>query len=309
MPKFQSNDLNGVMPAMITSFNKDESINKEGLRNIINHSINEKVNGLYVTGSTGETFLMSSEEKKKVIDIIVEEVNGRVPVIAHIGSIGTKITTDLAEYATKAGVDGLSALPPFYYNFTNEEIFNYYSDIAKSSDLPIIIYNIERANLMDIDTLKKLAAIENIKGVKYTAATHFNFEVIKKEIGNYFKIYNGMDQMAISGLISGADGLIGSFYNLMPEIFVQIFENIKTGNFAEAKKLQIKANVIILYAVKKSGYSFIKMALNWMGIDSGYVRKPFTSFVDKDIEKEIKKDLKVLCSEYDLSGIKFLETL
>ena len=181
MPKFQSNDLNGVMPAMITSFNKDESINKEGLRNIVNHSINEKVNGLYVTGSTGETFLMSPEEKKKVIDIIVEEVNGRVPVIAHIGSIGTKITTDLAEYATKAGVDGLSALPPFYYNFTNEEIFNYYSDIAKSSDLPIIIYNIERANLMDIDTLKKLAAIENIKGVKYTAATHFNFEVIKKE--------------------------------------------------------------------------------------------------------------------------------
>ncbi len=309
MPKFQSNDLNGVMPAMITSFNKDESINKEGLRNIINHSINEKVNGLYVTGSTGETFLMSPEEKKKVIDIIVEEVNGRVPVIAHIGSIGTKITTDLAEYATKAGVDGLSALPPFYYNFTNEEIFNYYSDIAKSSDLPIIIYNIERANLMDIDTLKKLAAIENIKGVKYTAATHFNFEVIKKEIGNYFKIYNGMDQMAISGLISGADGLIGSFYNLMPEIFVHIFENIKNGNIAEAKKLQIKANVIILYAVKKSGYSFIKMALNWMGIDSGYVRKPFTSFVDKDIEKEIKKDLKVLCSEYDLSGIKFLETL
>ena len=309
MPKFESNNLNGVMPAMITSFNKDESINKEGLRNIINHSINEKVNGLYVTGSTGETFLMSPEEKKKVIDIIVEEVNGRVPVIAHIGSIGTKITTDLAEYATKAGVDGLSALPPFYYNFTNEEIFNYYSDIAKSSDLPIIIYNIERANLMDIDTLKKLAAIENIKGVKYTAATHFNFEVIKKEIGNYFKIYNGMDQMAISGLISGADGLIGSFYNLMPEIFVQIFENIKNGKIAEAKKLQIKANVIILYAVKKSGYSFIKMALNWMGIDSGYVRKPFTSFVDKDIEKEIKKDLKVLCSEYDLSGIKFLETL
>ena len=118
-----------------------------------------------------------------------------------------------------------------------------------------------------------------------------------------------MDQMAISGLISGADGLIGSFYNLMPEIFVQIFENIKNGKIAEAKKLQIKANVIILYAVKKSGYSFIKMALNWMGIDSGYVRKPFTSFVDKDIEKEIKKDLKVLCSEYDLSGIKFLETL
>ena len=193
MSKYDPKDLNGVMPAMITSINKDETINKEGLRKIINHLIAENVNGLYVTGSTGETFLMSPEEKKEVLDIIVEEVNGRVPVIAHVGSIGTKITTDLAKYATHAGVDALSALPPFYYNFSNEEIYNYYSDIAQSSHLPIIIYNISHANLMDIDMLKRLAAIDNIKGVKYTAATHFNFEKIKKEIGAYFKIYSGMD--------------------------------------------------------------------------------------------------------------------
>ena len=95
MSKYDPKDLNGVMPAMITSINKDETINKEGLRKIINHLINENVNGLYVTGSTGETFLMSPEEKKEVLDIIVEEVNGRVPVIAHVGSIGTKITTCL----------------------------------------------------------------------------------------------------------------------------------------------------------------------------------------------------------------------
>ena len=122
MSKYDPKDLNGVMPAMITSINKDETINKEGLRKIINHLIAENVNGLYVTGSTGETFLMSPEEKKEVLDIIVEEVNGRVPVIAHVGSIGTKITTDLAKYATHAGVDALSALPPFYYNFSNEEM-------------------------------------------------------------------------------------------------------------------------------------------------------------------------------------------
>ena len=178
MTKYDPKDLNGVMPAMITSINKDESINKEGLRKIINHLIAENVNGLYVTGSTGETFLMSPDEKKEVLDIIVEEVNGRVPVIAHVGSIGTKITTDLAKYATSAGVDALSALPPFYYNFSNEEIYNYYSDIAQSSHLPIIIYNISHANLMDIDMLKRLAAIDNIKGVKYTAATHFNLSLI-----------------------------------------------------------------------------------------------------------------------------------
>ena len=136
MKQFDPNNINGVIPAMITSFNKDESINKEGIRKTVNYLIAEKVDGLYVTGSTGETFLMSQEEKKRAIEVIVEEVNGRVPVIAHIGSIGTKITTELGMHAEKVGVDALSALPPFYYGFTNEEIFNYYSKDDEEDSLP-----------------------------------------------------------------------------------------------------------------------------------------------------------------------------
>ena len=309
MTKFLAEDLNGVIPAMITSFNKDESINKIGIRKTVNYLISQNVNGLYITGSTGETFLMSPDEKKEAIDIIVEEVNGRVPVIAHIGSIGTKITTELGQHAEKSGVDALSALPPFYYGFSNKEIYNYYSDISNSSNLPIIIYNISQANLMDLDMLKKLASIKNIKGVKYTAATHFNFSVIKKEVGEDFKIYSGMDEMALSGIISGADGIIGSFYNLMPEMFVSLFNQIQKGNIIEAKKIQEKINIIILYALGKSGYPFIKMGMNWLDIDSGYTRRPFVSITDSDVENEIKKDLKILSKENDLSGIKFLEVL
>ena len=309
MKIFDSQDMNGVIPAMITSFNKDESINKEGIRKIVNYLISEKVNGLYITGSTGEAFLMSSEEKKKVIEIVVEEVNRRVPVIAHIGSIGTKLTTELGEYAEKIGVDALSALPPFYYNFSNDEIFNYYKDISNSTSLPITVYNISHANLMDLDMLKRLASIENIKGVKYTAPTHFNFSKIKKEIGENFKIYSGMDEMALSGLISGADGIIGSFYNLMPELFVALFAFVKQENINEAKKIQEKINIIILYALSKSGYPFIKMGMKWLDVDSGYVRKPFTAFVDKEIENTIKNDLKEIANQNDLSGIKFLDTI
>ena len=309
MKQFDPNNINGVIPAMITSFNKDESINKEGIKKTINYLISEKVNGLYITGSTGETFLMSQDEKKQVIEIIVEEVNGRVPVIAHIGSIGTKITTELGQYAEKIGVDALSALPPFYYGFSNDEIFNYYKDISNTTNLPITIYNISHAHLMDLDMLKRLAAIENVKGVKYTAPTHFNFSKIKKEIGESFKIYSGMDEMSLSGLISGADGIIGSFYNLMPEMFVDIYAKVKEGNINAAKKIQEKINIIILYALGKSGYPFIKMGLNWLGIDSGYVRKPFTTFIDREIENTIKNDLKKLTDQNDLSGIKFLDTI
>ena len=309
MKQFDPININGVIPAMITSFNKDESINKEGIRKTVNYLISAKVDGLYITGSTGETFLMSQEEKKQAIEIIVEEVNGRVPVIAHIGSIGTKITTELGQYAEKIGVDALSALPPFYYGFSNDEIFNYYEDISNSTNLPITVYNISHAHLMDLDMLKRLASIKNVKGVKYTAPTHFNFSKIKKEIGNSFKIYSGMDEMSLSGLISGADGIIGSFYNLMPELFVDIYAKIKEENINEAKKIQEKINVIIMYALSKSGYPFIKMGLNWLDVDSGYVRKPFTTFVDKEIENIIKKDLKKLTDQNDLSGIKFLEKL
>ena len=309
MKKFDPNNINGVIPAMITSFNKDESINKEGIRKTINYLISEKVNGLYITGSTGETFLMSQDEKKQVIEIIVEEVNRRVPVIAHIGSIGTKITTELGQYAEKIGVDALSALPPFYYGFSNDEIFSYYKDISNTTNLPITIYNISHAHLMDLDMLKRLAAIKNVKGVKYTAPTHFNFNKIKKEVGENFKIYSGMDEMCLSGLISGADGIIGSFYNLMPEMFVDIYAKVKEGNINAAKKIQEKINIIILYALSKSGYPFIKMGLNWLGIDSGYVRKPFTTFIDREIENTIKNDLKKLTDQNDLSGIKFLDTI
>ncbi len=309
MKTFNLENMNGVIPAMITSFNKDESINKEGIRKTVDYLVSQKVNGLYITGSTGETFLMSQQEKKNVIEIIVEEVNGRVPVIAHIGSIGTKITTELGEYAEKIGVDALSALPPFYYSFSNDEIFNYYKDISNSSNLPITVYNISHAHLMDLDMLKKLASIENIKGVKYTASTHFNFNKIKKEIGESFKIYSGMDEMALSGLIAGADGIIGSFYNLMPEMFVNIFQQVQKNRIIEAKKTQEKINTIILYALKKSGYPFIKMGLKWLNIDSGYVRRPFKSIVDSENEKKIKEELKILKTENDLSGIKFLENL
>jgi len=309
MKKFDPNNINGVMPAMITSFNKDESINKEGIRKTINYLISQRVDGLYITGSTGETFLMSQEEKKQAIEIIVEEVNGRVPVIAHIGSIGTKITTELGQYAEKVGVDALSALPPFYYGFSNDEIFNYYKDISNSTSLPITVYNISHANLMDLDMLKRLASIKNVKGVKYTAPTHFNFSKIKKEIGESFKIYSGMDEMALSGLISGADGIIGSFYNLMPELFVEIYKQVKNNDINEAKKIQEKINIIILFALKKSGYPFIKMGLKWLNVDSGYVRRPFNSIIDSENENTIINELKILTKENDLTGIKFLETL
>ena len=138
MTSFDIKNMKGVIPAMITAFDKNEEINELGMRNCIQHLNKKNVNGLYITGSTGESFLMTTDERKRIVEIVVDEVNGKIPVIAHIGSIGTKTSIKLAEHAQRIGVDGLSSLPPFYYNFSQEQIINYYKDITKSSTLPMI---------------------------------------------------------------------------------------------------------------------------------------------------------------------------
>ena len=113
--------MKGVIPAMITSFHKNEELNEQGLRDCINFLIEKKVNGLYITGSTGEFFLMSLEERKRVVEITVDEVKNRIPIVAHIGSIGTHLSIELAQHAQNTGVNAISSLPPFYFNFSSTD--------------------------------------------------------------------------------------------------------------------------------------------------------------------------------------------
>ena len=307
MCHFEIEDIKGVIPAMITAFNKDEKIDEKGIHSCIDFFLERKVNGLYITGSTGETFLMTHEEKKKVAETIVKYVDGRIPIIAHVGSIGTGLSVDLAEHAQQIGVDAISCLPPFYYSFSNDQIYDYYNDISESVDLPLIVYNIGRAGLMDFEMIKKLSSIKNVRGIKYTATSHFDIMRIKREIGSSFMVYSGADEMALSGLLSGADGVIGSYYNLMQEIFIEIYNSIKNNDFLNAKKLQEKANTVILFSVG-SAYSVIKKGMEWQGVHSGICRRPFKSY-SEDEANLLKKDFQQLKKMNDLSGINFLDCI
>ena len=309
MSNFSITDMKGVIPAMITPFDKNENIDEAGMRECIQHLIKKNVNGLYITGSTGEAFLMSTEERKRVVEIVVDEVRGKIPVVAHIGSIGTKTSIMLAEHAQKIGVDGLSSLPPFYYNFSPKQIINYYTDITKSSDLSMIAYNISLVGLMGFEMLKKLSDIKGVAGVKYTASTHFDIMRIKKEIGENFIIHSGSDEMAMSGLLSGADGIIGSFFNLMPEIFISLKKAIDSDIIKQAKEIQEKANTIIFFSLARSPYSVIKRGMVWQGANAGYCRRPFDNFYKLESENKLKDEFRQLKRDNDLSGIRFLDCI
>ena len=142
--------IKGIIPALITPFKEDGAIYETALRNLVDHLIESGVGGFYLTGSTGEGFLMTAEERKKVVEIVIEQTAKRVPIIVHVGTIDTKTAEDLAKHAYDSGANAISSVPPFYYRFEFNEIYNYYKDLASAAPLPLVIYNIPATTGVEI---------------------------------------------------------------------------------------------------------------------------------------------------------------
>lgn len=309
MSKFDIKDFKGVIPAVLTAFDKNEEINEVGMRQLVSYLIDKGVNGLYLTGSTGEGFTMSSEERKRVVEIVMDENKGRVPVVVHVGAIGTKLSIDLAKHAEEVGADGISSVPPFYWKFNEDQIVKYYTEIAESCSIPMIVYNVPLVGLLGMSAIKRLAKVENVKGIKYTALSHYEITQIKDEVGEDFLVYSGADEMAMSGLLAGADGIIGSFYNIMPELFINIKNAVDNKDMDEAKRLQRQAVEIIMYSLQlPSFYAGMKTVLRWRGINAGYCRSPFQNLTEQE-ELDFKEGYKKLKETYNITGIDFLDEL
>ncbi|MBQ6819761.1 MAG: N-acetylneuraminate lyase [Clostridium sp.] len=309
MSKFDIKDFKGVIPAVLTAFDKNEEIDEKGMRELVSYLISKGVDGLYLTGSTGEGFTMSSEERKRVVEIVMDENKGRVPVVVHVGAIGTKLSIELAKHAEEVGADGISSVPPFYWKFNENQIVNYYTEIANACSLPMIVYNVPLVGLLGMNAIKRLAAIENVKGIKYTALAHYEITQIKDEVGEDFLVYSGADEMAVSGLLSGADGIIGSFYNIMPELFINIKKAVDNKDIDEATKLQRQAIEIIMYCLQlPSFYAGMKTILNWRGINAGICRSPFEN-LDEAKAEEFRAGLKNIKETYNITGVEFLDEI
>lgn len=308
MPAYELKDISGVIPALVTPFDENEDFDEKRMRACVQFLLNRSVEGFYVTGSTGEGFLMSSDERKRVVEVVVDEVDGHVPVMVHIGAIGTRLSVDLAEHAQAAGVDALSSVPPFYWNFSQSQIFDYYRDLTRSTDLPMVAYNVPLAGLIGFDMIRQLSEIKGLDGIKYTAPTHFEIMRIKTEIGQDFIVYSGADEMAMSGLSFGADGIIGSSYNLMPEIFIAIRDAVASNDVDKARALQETANAIIFFALSRNFVGVLKRGMAWQGADAGYCRKPFDNFSPQE-EETLKADFRRLKRDQSLEGVAFLDAI
>jgi N-acetylneuraminate lyase len=285
--------MDGIFTALMVSYDQDGTINEQGLREIIRYNIDVcKVDGLYVNGSTGENFMLSTEEKKEVFRIVKDEVKDQVKLIAQVGSINLNEAIDLAEYVTDLGYDALSAVTPFYYKFDFEEIKHYYNSIINSVDNKMIIYSIPFLTgvNMSLDQFAELFENEKIIGVKFTAGDFYLLERMRKKFPSKL-IYAGFDEMLLPAAVLGIDGAIGSTYNVNGQRAKQIYELAKQGEIEQAKEIQHVTNDLISEIIENGLYQTIKEILKDKGVNAGYCRQPMKRLSEEKvaIAKDISK--------------------
>lgn len=273
-------DLRGIFPALLTPFTPSGEVNYDVLRKMVEHLLAQKMDGFYVCGSTGECLLLTVEERKKILETVVQQTAGRGVVIAHTGSIGTGLTLELCHHAKQAGADAVSAVTPFYYKFSPDEVVGFYNDIANQSGMPTIVYNFPGLTgyALSRQNVDALAKNKNIAGIKYTSLDLYSMERFK-HLHPELVIYNGHDEVMLYGLTAGADGGIGSTYNFMPGKIRGIAELFAAGKTAEAQAVQHEANDLI-DVVAKYGIAGTKEFMRLQGFDCGDCRAPFQPLTD-----------------------------
>lgn len=277
----------GIIAAMVTSMNDDETINEQEIRNQVNRQIAAGVDAVFCLGTNGEFYIQSEEEKLRVIKIVVDEVNKRVPVYAGTGCPGTKATIELSLKAKELGVDVLSIISPYFAAISQKEIYNHYKAIAEAVDLPIVMYNMpaRTGNNIDPATVAELAKIPNIAGIKDSSGNWDNLKAyIDVTKGMDFSVLSGNDSLILPCLKEGGVGGITAVCNIYPKTMVSIYQKFKAGDLEGAEVAQ--NSIAPIRACFKFGNpnTVTKKATNLTGNPVGPCRAPFNYLSDEAVE-------------------------
>jgi len=229
--------------------------------------------------------LLSEEERKYLYRFIKEVVGDRCTLIAHVGSVGTLQTIEYGKLAEKLGYDAISSVAPFYYNFSLEEIKQHYFTTVDHVNLPMIVYNFPKFSGVSFsrEDFAEFLRDDRFLGIKHTSSDFFVLEQLKTDFPDKV-IYNGYDEMFLSGIAMGADGGIGSTYNFMADKFVKIKALFDAGQVSEAQRVQREVNKIIAALCKVGVMQGEKAILTLMGYDFGNARPPYRKLSKEDVE-------------------------
>lgn len=287
----QSSFVGGIVPAVVTPFDNDKKFNIKSYEKLSERLFDSGVHGIYLCGSTGEGMLQSLEQRKTVVEVAIKNKPKGKSLIVHIGANTTDDTIELAQHATKAGADMISSLPPLIGVYSYADIKIFYETLASACDAPLLVYYFPEVSpaIKTAEQILELAAIKNVIGLKFTEYDLYTMLRLKQSGST---VFYGRDEMLSSGLLMGADGGIGSFYNVIPEMFLQLWEYSRTNKWSEMKSLQEKINEIITITLRYPLFPALKSILKWSGIDCGPCIAPRRERLTEAEESKLRDELK-----------------
>lgn len=283
----------GIYPALLTPFDKNGKVNHKVLRDLVEYNIQKGVAGFYVNGSTAEVFLLSDEERRSIYETVAEAAQGRVKLLAHIGAISTEQTIRYGKLAKELGYDAISAVSPFYYKFSFDQIKAHYFSVVNAVDMPMIIYNFPNFSGVNLSVAQvaQFFCDDRFIGIKHTSNDFFALERFHTNFPTKV-VFNGFDEMFLAGISMGADGGIGSTYNFMAEKYIKIMALHKEGKMTEAFAIQQECNRILDILVRPNVgiMEGEKEIMTQMGFDFGPARSPFATLSD-DVKAMIRTEI------------------
>jgi len=280
--------FSGVYPPMITIFTPDFEVNEAATREHIDWLIENGASGMIPCGSTGEFSTITPEERKKIITFTIDQVNGRVPVVAGTSSCSTSKAVEMSKFAEDAGADGVLVIPPYYYKSTEEEIFQHYKAISDAIDIPIMLYN--NPWVCGTYVYPPLVARMVKAGVlQYVKETHGDMAYVHESIqrsGDDLTLFFGRDENSFEALVMGAKGWVSGAANLVIKYEVEMFDLLKAGKIDEAREKYF--NILpFFYLTERKGrwIARVKAGLAMIGRDAGDPKPPLLPLNDEEKEE------------------------
>lgn len=262
----------GILPAVVTPVDDTGRFQAAPFEALLARVYSAGVDGIYVCGQTGEGLQQTAAQRKQVTEVAVACSPTGKQVIVHVGAMSTGEAVELARHASRSGATAISSLPPIgSYSFA--EIKEYYRAIGEASTVPFLVYYFPSLapSMTQVEQLLELCELPNVVGLKFTDSDFYKLSILARS-GNV--VFNGSDEMLVAGLLRGACGGIGSIYNVIPEMFVELYALASSGEWAAASALQDRINDLIRIILRYPVFPAVKMLLKWSGLDCGQCVKP-----------------------------------
>lgn len=271
----------GVMPALVTPLNPDENLNTTVLEKLLAYLLEQGADGFYIGGATGEGIALRREVREALAEEAIRIIDHRKPCIIHVASTVFSETIALARQAERCGAEAVSAIPPLFYPYDENDVYAYYKAIADAVHIPVMVYYNPAAGFrLHADFAARLFTIDNVTAIKWTSSDYFGMSRVKDLTHGEMNVINGPDEMLLMGLSAGADGGIGTTYNFMLPTIKAIYENFQKGDIAAAGRCQTEANRLISLLMKKyttiPATKFLLEALGFAVGEAAFPQKRYT---------------------------------